>query len=554
MKMETRMNSKHLIKQQAPTLLLSLIIFFSSTPVSAQTSGEDDLQKEKITVVGSYRPEITESKQVPSQATLPEFIEDSAKNYDYNIQIDPIVLDWEAPAVRPVALGKEKLEPLDNVLARLGFGTQFSPVLDLAYSSGRSEKAMYGFTGNYISLNGQRENQLYSDARGQLFGEWFAGPVGIGFKAGARNEVVHFYGYNESDTSFESDLVRQRFLSTDAAIQFRNSIDNRLDLDFDIEAGVHTLGDAFQESEINPYLSAIFGYKLPSGDRLSLNTNYEFFKYSGAYDRNWSVIRFSPSYHFERKDWNFQAGVTLASDTGRFQFYPNLLFSRKLLDEGLIFFAGWDMRLQSNSWKRLTTENPFLDDSIAFINSRIENRYVGFRGEIAERFGYQFNVGQRLIDDQPYYVVSDTLPIKFDVIYDDLNLFTTHGEISYSQDNRYTIFLRADWHSFYKTFDQAEAWTLPNLSWSLGGQYSLNSKLNLTADIIGMSSSNALLADSSTVVLPGTVDINLGAEYKYNKYFTIWANIHNLASVRYERYFGYPSYGFRVVGGLQFSF
>jgi outer membrane cobalamin receptor len=50
------------------------------------------------------------------------------------------------------------------------------------------------------------------------------------------------------------------------------------------------------------------------------------------------------------------------------------------------------------------------------------------------------------------------------------------------------------------------------------------------------------------------VDINLGAAYSYNNWFTAFVKVNNLINNKYQDFYGYDVQGFNVLGGVSFSF
>jgi outer membrane cobalamin receptor len=50
------------------------------------------------------------------------------------------------------------------------------------------------------------------------------------------------------------------------------------------------------------------------------------------------------------------------------------------------------------------------------------------------------------------------------------------------------------------------------------------------------------------------IDINLGASYLVNSWFTAFAKVNNLINNSYQYYYGYDVQGFNVLVGGAFSF
>ncbi|MFT7589147.1 MAG: hypothetical protein ACI959_001362 [Limisphaerales bacterium] len=539
--------------------ILFAFVFCNATKVQAQT-GSDDIEQEEITVIGNYKPHLADAVKINPGPTLPEITSDSVGALNYNVPISFAPLPWSPASVRPVAIGKQTLAPLQNVFAKAGFGTQFSPLLEVAYSSGRSEQFNYGLRGKYTSANGSLENQLFTHGSGDLFAKYFAGDVAIGLRASLQNEVLHYYGYDHEDTSFAREDVKQRFLVVGGHLDLSNTKINDFGVDWGVDGGVYFQNDFNKFSEINPYLNGTLSYILNSKDQIRVKLGFENLNYKGPIDQSRTIVRLGTAYRFLRDDWYFNAGAQIAVDSGNVNFYPDLEFSRELLGEELVFFIGWNMRLETNSWRSMAAKNPYLADSITFLNTRLEDRFFGFRGKTGGKFDYKVRLSQKLGKDFVFYVTDSLDTKRFQPVYtDDVTLLAAHLEAGYLYGDKLRIFGSAEFRNFNKTGDQPRAWHEPSLIWNIGGTYKFNDKLSISSSIIGQSATWAKLpvpqADGTNEIeLKGTADINVGATYAYNKYFTIWLDVNNLAAIKHQQWYQYPSYGFQVKGGLQFSF
>lgn len=535
-----------------------VLLCLGALNASAQTT-TSDIDQEEITVVGNYKPHLADADKVNPGPSLPDFNTDSVGTLNYTVPVNFEPLPWTPASVRPVAIGKQQLTPLQNVFAKAGFGTQFSPLLELAYSSGRSDKFNYGLRGKYTSSNGALENQLFSHGSGDLFAKFFAGSVAVGARATLQNDVMHYYGYNEEDTSFAREDVRQRYLVTGAHLELANSKINDFGVDWSLDGGAYFQTDANKFTELHPYLNGELSYILESDDQIRVRLGFENLRYSGLYDQNRTVVRFGPAYRFLRDDWYFNAGIELATDSNTVWFFPDLEFSRNLLGEELIFFIGWNMRLQTNSWRSLAAENPFLVDSLGFQNTRLEDRFFGVRGKTG-KFDYKVRLSNKVSNNFVFYVTDTVDTKRFQPVYtDDVKLLAAHLEVGYLQGDQWRLYAAGEFRNFTSTGDQARAWHEPNVIWNVGAQYKYNDKLSFTTAILGQSSTFAKLPvpdseGAEEIELRGTADLNLGATYAYNKYFTLWVEANNIASIKHQRWYQYPSYGFQIKGGLQFSF
>ena len=115
-----------------------------------------------------------------------------------------------------------------------------------------------------------------------------------------------------------------------------------------------------------------------------------------------------------------------------------------------------------------------------------------------------------------------------------------------------------------------EVYYKPVVQTTIGAKYSLlDRKLNLGFKGIFVSerSTNSYDITVNTAVpsqltstektkesLPSYLDVNLNADYKINKNFTVFVMGNNLLNKKYEHYLGYKVLGAQVLGGLRIAF
>ena len=106
----------------------------------------------------------------------------------------------------------------------------------------------------------------------------------------------------------------------------------------------------------------------------------------------------------------------------------------------------------------------------------------------------------------------------------------------------------------YELDEEAKAWHMPSFKTNITVQYKFNEKVFINAEVYGLDKTFAKLPGNEVETLPGIVDLNLGGEYKFNKYFTMFANLNNLLDQKHLRWYNYPSYGFNAMAGVKLNY
>lgn len=532
-------------------LLIVLSVFLAPLMLHAQGT----LETEEVDVIRDYNPILADAVKVTINGeVLPA--SDSVGELTYSM---PVVF-YQAPyspiKIKPVALSKTPQDELSLNYLKAGFGTQFTPLGEVYINSNRSDKFQYGLAARYTSSNGSRENQRYSDldvdGRSKFYiKKEYVIPVNLFY----RNDIVHYYGYNEDSISFPKDSVRQRYNRFGFDLGLANLKENDLDVDFNISGGVKGVQDLAGYRQLNPWLDLTADKELKKHHTTGAGLNIDYFDYNGLQPYYNSFTTLALRYNIEEEGWSVHAslGNTVSSDS-KYYAVPDVDFSKDLVGDKLVFIAGIDGQLQRNNYYTLTEENPFLADSIEIRPTSRYELYGGIRASTSGNLSFSAKGYYTPFEDMVFFVNQSADSLRFIPLYGDGTMAGVAVELGYFVPDRIGFSAALNAFTFSELSNVAEAWHTPNLTWRLGTDYHFNSKLTAAAELYGLGKMPGLLADGTTRELKGTIDVNLSAVYRYNNLFNIFLEVNNIAGIKYERYLNYPSYGFNMLGGLSFSF
>ncbi|RZL46025.1 MAG: hypothetical protein EOO93_26440, partial [Pedobacter sp.] len=196
----------------------------------------------------------------------------------------------------------------------------------------------------------------------------------------------------------------------------------------------------------------------------------------------------------------------------------------------------------------------------------------GIKGTGGPGFGYKARFYSKKITDMPLFVNSFSTFNKFDVIYDfgNMKLLGLEGEISVqvSDNLKWTGKLNME---DYKPSVEKESFYKPQLRISSNFGYTYNKKLSFNASVAIQDDSKAKLYTSdplvgglypsipdlskeTVVTVKGFVDLGIGADYRINNKFSVFAKANNILNTNYSRFLYYQNNGFNIFGGLSYSF
>ncbi len=332
----------------------------------------------------------------------------------------------------------------------------------------------------------------------------------------------------------------------------------------DLGLGVETLNTDFKILNQNStrYLNAEISPKVTfyKGDSyLMIGSDFSFL--NGKYNNT----QLSEQQKYNKTYWFPQAEVLFAA-AQEFKFY-----------------AGVKGGLHLNSYANLLEQNPYLvaDQELRPTETKYKG-YIGIRGDIDQTLKYDFNAGYGEVKDIMFFRANSLFDENVDANrnpYDYANTFSaTYDNGTVSEVNASVQYfpladlaLQAEANFIKYDLDQYEhIYNVPLLRASIGANYMLlQKKLNVGAKMIfatdrttnsfsytnsGTSPNYFIPSENTDDKVGGFADLNLSAEYKIHKNFSIFAHGNNLLNTNYQTFKGYKVLGAQILGGVKISF
>lgn len=247
------------------------------------------------------------------------------------------------------------------------------------------------------------------------------------------------------------------------------------------------------------------------------------------------------------------------------------------------FYGGVDGGLKLNTYGDLLQANPFiLSDQFLKPTETKYHFYIGLRGDIDETFKYDFSAGYGKMRDIMFfqgnnlfdnvYTLSRSaynFANTFSAVYDDGNVSDIKGSVQYFPLENLVL----DGEVRFTKYDlknYEDIYNVPLVNASIGAKYTmLDKKLLLgfkgifasdrttnSFAIEGVANPNLVYqsTENRNDKVGGYADLNLSAEYKFHKNFSVFALGNNLLNSNYQTYKGYKVLGAQIVGGVKITF
>jgi hypothetical protein len=533
-----------------------------------------------LIINSGFKPFLTDAFKIKDNPS----IKDTSKiipKLSYSFLNKQIPVGFEIDPIKAAKIKGEPLTKLYRGYAKVGFGTNTTPLAEFYYNTKRSKNLSFGFFGKHLSSSGIAKNDYsgFSDNHVSLFGKHFSKSFTTTGKIGYTRNVNHYYGISEQaflNPVTDFDLVdktstEQKIDKFDVGFSLARNFTDSSEFDYNVDVDFHNLKDRFAVSENHLELAGnLSKYHKQELYSLGMEVNYNKLINPLNLDRN-LVLGLNPTISTSTDKFKFTVGLGLYLNSypdTKFHFYPKAEFKYNVVEDIIIPYVGIKGGLISNNLNSFYTENPFIStDSLVTQNTNQKyDIYGGIRGSISSKLTFNTSFSQQKMEGLPLYVkdFGSILENKFLLSYDTVNISTVTAELAYQKLEKFKILLGAKYFK-YDPKNELKAWHKPDLKVSLSGIYDLSDKIIVRADLFYFSKQYAksyetIITNSITTTteiskeLKGVFDANIGLEYRYTKKLSAFINFNNIGSVNYERFQDYPTQKFGVLGGLTYSF
>lgn len=533
---------------------------------------------EEIEIIRPYKPILAEAFKLRRSPDLDNLQTYRAK-FNYLLTDRKLELNSDIQKLQAQQLAAERAAELANNYVKGGFGSLGTLLGEAYVNIGRDEALQTGAYFKHFSQQGKLLKQNENKQQLSVFGRSIGDKATLNGRLNYQRHGLFFYGFDEANPTLNPNPERQVL----NYVEIEGEVINKFSADDDAfsyaaKANAYLFNDKFDAKEqlitLSGYLNKrIKSFNLGLAASAELGSTKDF---STKVSNN--LLTLNPYIKLQEGGFNITAGINLAQEFGastNMRIFPAITADFDLVSDFLSLFGEVKGQVNRNTLKSFTDENPFLNNNINMENT-VDKLSIsaGIKGNGGPGFGYKARFYSKKITNMPLFVNNFTSPTKFDVIYDsgDTKLMGLEGEISVqvSDNLKWTGKVNFD---DYKSDVETNSYFKPQLRVSSNLLVNFNKKLSFNADVAiqddtkakvflanplaAGSSSYPIVPDKSIesiVNIKGFVDLGIGADYKINQKFGVFAKANNLLSTNYSKYLYYRVNGINVFAGLSYSF
>ncbi|MEJ7739091.1 MAG: hypothetical protein WKF97_16825 [Chitinophagaceae bacterium] len=541
---------------KAIVLTVSFYIFHGYAVIA------QDFPKQKtIEITSTFKPVLREAVKINFNAAPPN-VDSSKVILKYTIPAQNLAFTYQPVALKPIALTTDSLNPLQtNNYIKAGAGNVHIPFIQAGLSFGDENYGLYNVFAEHYSSKGslpfQKNNHTSAAINGTLKTattlEWNG-------KLGFNSDEYFFYGFRPTSLVFTKDQLRQRFQTFEGKLSLRNVEPTSFGLTYYPNINISVFSgknDIRQATEANTVLNLPLQKTFGRSFGFNVNFTADLTSYRPASKTSVqnNLYYISPSLLLKTPNLYLQTGLIPSWDNKVFKMLPNFLADITTNDKRFTLQLGWIGYYNKGSYQRFASINPWIIQPDLLLNTRVRERYAGFKGSVLNHFTYSAKVGFKQYRDMPLFV-NDSMDGKtFQTVYSSsLEAVNLHGEIGYTQGETFSATASLNWNQFSKIKDHTRAWGLLPLEFSAAIRWQLFKDIWIKSDLFAWDGAAYRTEIKEARKGETGFDLNAGLEFKITKQFNLWLQMNNIMNNRYERWNRYEVYGFNMLGGVNFSF
>ena len=545
------MNSKGLIGFGC---LLAAMQVFPLSGNAQHTAGDTVLKGSVIEVIQAYKPQV---RQAPKPEWMPQIppADTFHRVFTYTVPQQSLFYTYHSDPLRPLALGKDTVPPPLQNYVKAGVGNLSTLFLDAGVGSIKGEDYETYLHVHHLSQKGSIKYQQTAlsgiEAEGLMVKD---NNVWHGALDGYRNQF-YFYGYDHDLFHYTNlDSLKQTYTSIGISADYKRKEigDDHLDYHPSVSASIYSASMHATETAFSVYLPFTYEFDSVYQGELMVSENYAGLKTDSPSVAN-NLFRITPGISMLRDALSGHAYFGLAvGKGGTFSILPDIAGEYKLPESPYRVIGGWIANIDQNTYRELTTENPYIFSNYLLRQTRTDELYASVLGNFGKLQLYG-RLSWCNFKSLPVFLDSVGDQKQFKVLYDTVSAISVQLGGRYLLADKYEAGISGRYYNYYQG-SSAYPWNVPSLD--IKGDVTARPMkgLTLTGYLQFLSGIHSVNAAGNVISLKAFCDLGINGEYSINSRASVFLQLSNLLNEHYQRWMGYESYGINIYGGFRLKF
>jgi len=285
---------------------------------------------------------------------------------------------------------------------------------------------------------------------------------------------------------------------------------------------------------------------------------------------NYSTFGFIPYYQLksEANDWLLKIGARADLATkgkNKFNISPDVLAELDVYNGTWLYLSATGGRninsfAASSEVNRYVSPNNRIADSHTLIDSKL-----GIRSSALSNWFFNAFFGYKKTNDEHFYSRNHSLmmdfPNAFGVgYYDKFNQMQAGGQIAFNYREKVNLSVKLV-KNFFNTelsdgfgYSVSNPINLPDLELNTNIEVGILPQLKANVGFEWQHNRYGIDSYFDTYKMKDVQNLMLGANYAFNKSFSLYLQLNNLLNRKYEYWYSYPEQGLNAIAGFSFMF
>ena len=556
-------------------LLLMVLMF-----ITVNSFSQEIPYTEEVTIIAPYQPSVEDANKINIE---PKFEDPNIQPPEINYSINSfrIPTSYKPGSLKPASIVGEPISKLYRNYIKAGFGNYWTPYLELYAGSLRSKQSVFSVKFKHLSSNGSMKDtgpSQFSNNELGLYGKKIYKKYVLNGYLKYNRDVVHYYGYNPDDyaVEFDKDSLKQRYQALSTGFMLQNSNSKRGNNSHYLGVNYTLWNSRFDATEhivnLKTGLAQEFkAIKALDSQEVGLNIDATYYNERLSTIENLGIINAFPYVKASLKEYSLRLGVGLhqvLSDDPVMYVSPLIDLSVTVIPDAMKIYVGVKGGVERHTLAGLTAINPFaLPENNPILSTTSYNAFGGVKGKIGSNMDLHISIEAAQVDNMPFFVNSalttDGTSITnngFSIITDDVSYYHLNTEFTYRFTETFLGRIYGDYYSYSLT-SLSEPFHKPEIIVGSELRYNFLDKINLGADLFFGGKRYSAEWNPTTNLLSSAVyeinayfDMSLHANYRFSDSFSVFLNANNILNNHYDIWYGFPSQGINIIGGVNYAF
>lgn len=547
------MPNKHIIIS-----ILSLAVALKAGAQQRGTDKDTTINGATIEIIQSYKPEVKQAPKPELTPSLPP-VDTAYLTFRYTVPQQTLYYTYSSLPLRPLALSIDTPGRAMPNYVKLGGGNLSTLYLDAGIGGLKGRNYESAIHLHHLSQSGDIKYQKVSlsnlDAEATLHKNSHAWHATLGIL----HNQYGFYGYDHAVYNYNASAVKQAFTGVSLGIDMKNELYSYVhNLDYHPAIKVSTYSDKFNASETSFNINLPFTYYIDSNLQLYLAGNFAITQFKNPLtSQSNNIFQAAPGIRFRTGIFKGHAGISPTSGNGgNLYFLPDVEVQFSIPGSQFKFNAGWQGTLVQNTFKDLSTINPYMLNLYTVQQTKTNEVFAGIKSNIGDNMTFNARASWWQYEGLPVFINDTTSDNKqFQVINDaKTNALSLQAAIRYQVARTVSIGVSGQWTNYYQTSTLAKVYHRPGVRFGADIMAQPIKKLVITSYVSFLDKLYALDKGNRTLKLNAILDLGAGAEYTIIDRLNVFLQANNLLNNKYQRWYGYDAFGINLYGGVRVKF